>query len=56
MVGLTGQVETVRGVTGEPTLVQCAKAPIEFEGRTFEKVVAVANGKLSAIKCCSQCP
>ncbi len=37
---LLDEFETIRGVTGEPTLVQCARVPMEFEGQSFEKLVA----------------
>ncbi len=42
--------ERIRGVTGEPTLVQCARVPIEFEGHTFDKVVAVANKEMVSVQ------
>ncbi len=47
---LVDEFETIRGVTGEPTLVQCARVPVEFEGQSFEKLVAVANGHMISDK------
>ncbi len=47
---INDEFERIRGVTGEHTLVQCARVRIEFEGHTFDKVVAVANKEMVSDK------
>ncbi len=43
---LLDEFELVRGVAGSPVKVQCAKVPIQFEGKEYMQRVAVANKEL----------